>query len=75
MLALISVGFFLPVFFEYLKTGLVAKFPTLIMCGFVGVAALLSFFSGLILSSEVQRNKQEFEWKLVQIKMNKQNEK
>ena len=75
MLALISVGFFLPVFFEYLKTGLVAKFPTLIMCGFVGVAALLSFFSGLILSSEVQRNKQEFEWKLVQIKMNKQNKK
>lgn len=75
VLAVISVGFFLPVFLEYIKTGLVAKFPTLIMCGFVGIAALLSFFSGLILSSEVQRNKQEFEWKLVQIKINKENNK
>lgn len=73
VLALISVAFFLPVFVEYIETGLVAKFPTLIMCGFVGVSALLAFFSGLILSSEVQRNKQEFEWKLVQIKMNKKN--
>ena len=67
-LAVIAGAFFIPVFYEYLQTGLVAKFPTLIMCGFVGIAALLSFFSGLILSSEVQKNKQEFEWKLMQIK-------
>lgn len=71
ILAVIAGLFFVPVFYEYLQTGLVAKFPTLIVCGFVGIAALLSFFSGLILSSEVQKNKQEFEWKLIQIKMYK----
>ena len=64
---IIACGFFIPVFYEYLQTGLVEKFPTLIMCGFVGIAALLSFFSGLILSSEVQKNKQEYEWKLIQV--------
>lgn len=34
-LALLSAAFFLPVFIEYLQTGLVTQFPTLIVCGFV----------------------------------------
>ena len=43
ILMLLSLGFFIPVFGEYLATGLVLKFPTLIVCGFVALAALISF--------------------------------
>ena len=38
ILMLLSLGFFIPVFGEYLATGLVLKFPTLIVCGFVALA-------------------------------------
>ena len=64
LILLVSIVFFIPVFLEYLKTGMVAKFPTLIMCGFGVISALLSYFSGLILSTIVQKEKQNFEIKL-----------
>lgn len=65
VLALVSIGFFIPVFIEYLKIGQVPKFPTLIMCGFMMVAAIQSFFAGLILETNVQKNHQDFEMELV----------
>ena len=49
LLFMIAVGFFIPVGIEYVETGLVPKFPTLIACGFAGLAALQSLFAGLIL--------------------------
>ena len=49
LLFVIAVGFFIPVGIEYVETGLVPKFPTLIACGFAGLAALQSLFAGLIL--------------------------
>ena len=64
VLALISVAFFVPVLITYLQTGLVPNFPTLIICGFVMIAAIVSLFSGLILSSIVQKNRQDFEYNL-----------
>ena len=64
ILMLLSLGFFIPVFGEYLATGLVLKFPTLIVCGFVALAALISFFSGVILSTINQMNRQDFEMEL-----------
>lgn len=64
ILMLLSLGFFIPVFGEYLATGLVLKFPTLIVCGFVALAALISFFSGGILSTINQKNRQDFEMEL-----------
>ncbi len=64
ILMLLSLGFFIPVFGEYLATGLVLKFPTLIVCGFVALAALISFFSGVILSTINQKNRQDFEMEL-----------
>lgn len=67
LLTLIAVGFFIPVFNEYLDTGLVPKYPTLFVCGFVELAAIQSFFSGMILSSIVQKNRQDFEYQLQQI--------
>ena len=61
ILALISICFFIPVFIDYIDTGLVRKFPTLIVCSFTMMAALLSFFSGLILSVIRNQTLQSFE--------------
>lgn len=66
ILTLISVILFLPIFSAYLETGLVERFPTLIICGFIFIAALQSFFSGMILSCIVQKNRQDFEMHLHQ---------
>lgn len=64
LLLLIAAIAFIPVFITYLKTGLVPNFPTLIVSGFITIAALQSFFAGLILNTLVQKNKQDFEFKL-----------
>ena len=56
--------YFIPVFLEYLNTGLVLEFPTFIVCGFVVIAAFLSFFTGMILQTIIQKDRQEFEFRL-----------
>ncbi len=61
VLLLLSLIFFLPVLVQYLQTGMVARFPTLIVCGFTLLAALQSFFSGMILGCIIQKNRQDFE--------------
>lgn len=65
VLALISLGFFWPVFLDFLHSGMVEKFPTLIVCGFTMIAAIQSFFVGLQLQSSVQKNRQDFEMELI----------
>ncbi len=60
-LILLSTAFFIPILVTYIKTGLVPNFPTLIVCGFTAIAALMSFFTGLQLQNAVQKNKQDFE--------------
>lgn len=64
ILLIAAIILFVPVFAEYLKTGLVQRFPTLIVCGFMVIAALLSFSSGMILDTLVQKHKQDFEFRL-----------
>lgn len=64
IMAIISAGFFIPVFLEYTRTGLVPNFPTLIMCGFTIIAAIQSFFSGMVLQTILQKNRQDFEIEL-----------
>ena len=61
VLVLIAAALFLPVFWTFLQTGKVPNFPTLIVSGFVAMAALQSLFSGLILSTMAEKNRQEFE--------------
>lgn len=73
VLTVISIAFFIPVFIEFLETGLVAKFPTLITCGFVFIAAIQSFFAGLILSTIGQKNRRDFERSLVETHYIKKN--
>lgn len=61
LLAAVAIAFFVPIFLEYIDTGLVLRFPTLFVCGFVMLAAIQSIFSGLVLQSMEQKNKQQFE--------------
>lgn len=67
ILILIAVGFFMPVLIEYFNTGLVERFPTLIVCGFVVIAAIQSFFVGMILENMQKKNRQDFEMELLRI--------
>ncbi|SEK85051.1 MULTISPECIES: glycosyltransferase family 2 protein [unclassified Butyrivibrio] len=67
ILAVVSLVFFIPIFAEYLETGLVAKFPTLIVCGFVMLAAVLSLFAGMILHNLTINHRREFEMRLISL--------
>lgn len=67
VLMLLALGFFIPILVEYIQTGLVPKFPTLIACGFAAIAAIQSLFSGLILESIRHKNRQDFEMQLMRI--------
>ena len=66
-LTVLAAAFFVPVLSEYVRTGLVPNFPTLIVCGFTFVAALLSLFSGMQLQNSVQKNRQDFELNLIRV--------
>lgn len=65
-LTILSAWYFIPIFVEYLRTGLVPRYPTLIVCGFSMIAALLSLFSGIILQTLIHKNRQDFEFRLIQ---------
>lgn len=67
ILILLAVGFFIPVFSDYLHTGLVERFPTLIVCGFSAISGIISLFTGLILSTLKNRERREFEFRLQSI--------
>ena len=67
VLMLVATGFFIPVLVEFIRTGLVPKFPTLIACGFIGIAAIQALFTGLLLESIRHKNKQDFEMDLIHI--------
>lgn len=58
---IISLILAIPVFIEYFKTGLVPKFPTLIVAGIMLVISLLLSVSGIILQVIVKKHKQLFE--------------
>lgn len=64
VLFVLSVGFFIPVLITFFKTGMVDKIPTVIVCGITMLAAIISFFSGLVLDTIKQKNRQDFEMEL-----------
>ena len=55
---------FIPVLVKYLTFGIVTRIPTLVTCGFAILASLICFFAGLILSTIVSQNRQNFEFDL-----------
>ena len=65
-LLIIDIAFFIPfVWIPFRQTGLVEHFPTLIVCGFIALAALLALFNGMVLDSIRQKERREFEFRLV----------
>ena len=81
IIAIISTGFFIPIIIEFFMTGLVAKTPTLIVCGCLYLIAIHSFFGGLILDVIIQKDRQRFEldlnsfknWQRLKIRQNEDN--
>ena len=61
VLGVIAVLFMLPVIIEYWHTGLVPRFPTLIVCCFVMLLAILLFISGVILEVMTKKHRQLYE--------------
>ena len=63
-MTLVAVIVMIPVLEAYFLLGTVERFPTLIVCGFLVLAALQAFWSGLILSTIEQKNRSDFEFQL-----------
>lgn len=63
LLVLVALVLFVPILGEYLDTGLVPRFPTLIVCGFMVLAGLQSLFAGLILDGTVAKDRRDFEYR------------
>ena len=61
LLAAVALILFAPVFLDYLNTGLVPRFPTLIVAGFLFLGGLLTFCCGLILDTVIKKDRQNFE--------------
>ena len=64
VMLLVAAVMFGWVFARFLNTHLVENMPTLVVSGFIALAAVLAFFVGLILSDMVTRNRRDFELKL-----------
>ena len=64
VMLIVAAVMFLWVFAKFLNTHLVENMPTLVVSGFIALAAIQSFFSGLILSDMVTKNRRNFEIEL-----------
>lgn len=64
ILFVLSLGFFIPVLVDFFRTGTVDKLPTVVVCGITMLASIISFFSGLVLDTIKQKNRQDFEMEL-----------
>lgn len=64
ILALIGLGFLIPVLIDYVQTGLVPKMPSFITSVFFFICSIQSFFGGLILQTIVKSDRRNFEIKL-----------
>ena len=74
ILAAFSIGFFIPILTEYWATHLVPKIPTLIVCCFVMVAAVMSVFAGTILSTLALNDRRQFEMQLNMLHRHKESD-
>ena len=69
LLGLFSLLLFIPVFTEFLRTGLVPRFPTLIVSTVMMLAAFLSLVCGLILDTHAKNSRKSFEVQMNIIRM------
>jgi len=75
LLLFVALILFIPVFITYLETGLVPRFPTLIVSAFLMLASLLSFFFGLILDNMIRNQRKDYELKRINLAMEAQQNK
>ena len=73
ILTLIAIAFAIPVFITFFETGMVPRIPTLVVCGFVELAAVQAFFAGVILSNLTNNSRREFEQIRISIHLNREN--
>ena len=71
ILAVLGIAFVIPVLVDFSNTGLVERFPTLIVCCFVLLAALLSLFTGFVLSNMEEDNRRDFELRRISLHIKK----
>jgi len=69
ILTVIAAIMDIPIMVTYFQTHLVPRFPTLIVSGFIFMAALLSFFAGQILETLSEKDRREYEFRLHMAKM------
>ncbi len=63
----LAFGLFAPVFVDYLHTGLVLRFPTLIVSGVMAILGMLLWVCGIILDVIVKKHRQLYELLLNQM--------
>jgi len=61
LLFIVAAVLFIPVLVEYFETGLVPRFPTLIISGVMATLALLLLICGIILDTVAKKHRQLFE--------------
>lgn len=61
-----ALGLFLPILIKFYRIQSVPNFPTLIVACFIALAGIVSFFSGLVLSSIAQKDRRDFEMRLIE---------
>lgn len=71
-LAVLAVVNMIPVFVEYSTYGAVYKMPTLVVCCFTMVAALQSFFTGIVLQSMAAERRRTFEYRINTLALRKE---
>ncbi len=71
LLFVTAIILFVPIGVEYVQTGLVPRFPTLIVCGFMVLAGVQSFFTGMMLDVTVAKDRRDFEYRLNRVNVEK----
>ncbi len=68
LLFVIFLIMFIPVLVEYFETGLVPRFPTLIVSIFAALASIISLFIGLCLDVLIAKDRKSYELKVINFK-------
>lgn len=71
LMTVVAAAMFIWVFARFLNSGLVENMPTLVVSGFIELAALQAFFAGMIMSDMVTKKRREFELNLIEINRKK----
>ena len=67
ILFIIALILVIPILSTYFSTGLVPRFPTLIVSGFIGLALIFALVIGFFAKYSLSRDQREFEHKLINI--------